>query len=170
MKKDKQLLILQVLDSGRYRVKDCGTVYSSKLSNAMSDKGRIRGYVYYSISAGGRSITVKGHQMTWLAFNRSIPEGMQLNHKNGIKHDNRLENLELVTSKENIRHSYSSGLAKRGQDRSRSKLTDKDVTDIRYLLGLGRSCGFTHKVIAGHFGVSRAAIANVSKGRTWTHV
>ena len=41
------------------------------------------------------------HRLVWLAFNGSIPENTQVNHINEIKSDNRLENLNLMTCKEN---------------------------------------------------------------------
>lgn len=42
------------------------------------------------------------HRLIWEAFNGPIPDGMQINHINEDKTDNRLENLELVTPKENL--------------------------------------------------------------------
>ena len=50
------------------------------------------------------------HRVIWEAVNGPIPEGMQINHINGIKWDNRLANLELVTQSENTKHAYAIGL------------------------------------------------------------
>lgn len=50
------------------------------------------------------------HRLIWEAVNGPIPDGLQINHKNGIKHDNRIENLELVTQSENAKHAYRIGL------------------------------------------------------------
>ena len=44
------------------------------------------------------------HRLVWEAFNGSIPEGLQVNHINEIKTDNRLENLNLMTHKENMNY------------------------------------------------------------------
>lgn len=42
------------------------------------------------------------HRLVWEAFNGKIPDGMQINHINEIKDDNRLSNLSLTTTKENM--------------------------------------------------------------------
>ena len=41
------------------------------------------------------------HRLVWEAFNGQIPEGLQVNHINEVKTDNRLSNLNLMTAKEN---------------------------------------------------------------------
>ena len=52
------------------------------------------------------------HCLVWEAFVGEIPNGMQINHIDGDKHNNTLENLELVTPKENIQHAWKTGLCK----------------------------------------------------------
>lgn len=66
-------------------------------------KPQIDGIDYYGVCLYKQSIkkTCKIHRLVWLAFNGPIPEGLQVNHINEIKADNRLENLNLMTAKEN---------------------------------------------------------------------
>ena len=47
------------------------------------------------------TLNAKVHRLIWEAFNGKIPEGFQIDHINTIRNDNRLENLRLVTPKEN---------------------------------------------------------------------
>lgn len=54
--------------------------------------------------------TRKVHRLVWIHFNGNIPSNMQINHINGIKNDNCLSNLELMTAKQNIYHAISLGL------------------------------------------------------------
>jgi len=57
---------------------------------------------YVQVMVRGKRLSV--HRVVWEYFNGPIPEGMQVDHKNGIKHDNRLENLRLVTPRQNAQN------------------------------------------------------------------
>jgi len=99
-------------------------------------KQRMTNYGYLIVSplrpnTKQRPITV--HRLVLEAFCGKIPaDKEQGNHLNGIKTDNRIENLEYVSRGENVKHSYDTGLHKHyiGENASASKLTDKDVIDI----------------------------------------
>lgn len=91
-----------------------------------------------------------------------------MNHKNGIKHDNRIENLEWVTSSENIKHAYDNGLMtpRKGESVNTSRLTEDDVLKIRGLLNEGLSMAIIGKM----FGVGDSAIFNIKHRVSWKHV
>lgn len=103
------------------------------------------------------------HRFIWEWINGPIPSGLFINHINGVKSDNRVENLELVTSRENILHAYRTGLANglSGESNSMSKLTAEKVEFIR------RNRTITGKELASRFGVSQAAISLVRNYKTW---
>lgn len=71
------------------------------------------------ISSGGyprisyKHKTFRVHEVVWESFNGPVPDGFEINHKNGIKTDCRLMNLELCTHSENMKHAYVNGLHKR---------------------------------------------------------
>lgn len=52
------------------------------------------------------------HRLIWETFNGKIPDGMEIDHINTIKNDNRLENLQLVTPKENMNNPMTIELLK----------------------------------------------------------
>ena len=61
-------------------------------------------YVRFSPCKNGKYAKVAVHRAMWEAFVGPIPEGMEINHKNLDRADNRLDNLELLTHRENIQH------------------------------------------------------------------
>lgn len=67
------------------------------------------GYLRFSIK---RNKELDVHRAVIETFRGPIPPKMQVNHINGIKTDNRLLNLEVVTRSDNMRHAYKTGLLK----------------------------------------------------------
>ena len=60
----------------------------------------LNGYVYVNLNNEGKYL----HRLVWETFNGKIPEGMEIDHINTNRFDNRLSNLRLVTSSENKRN------------------------------------------------------------------
>jgi hypothetical protein len=113
--------------------------------------------------------TFKVHRLVAYAFLTPQPSpDHQINHINGIKGDNRVENLEWVSCSENVLHAFAIGLctSRKGAANSRSILCDDDVRAIRHLSAEGVTCA----AISRKYGVSEAAIRNILKRRAWTHV
>ena len=82
-------------------------------------KGRVlkpqvlRGYNYNNIWSGSKYHRRQLHRLVVMAFIDKIPESMQVDHKNGIRNDNRVENLEIVSCRENITRAYARNGRKR---------------------------------------------------------
>lgn len=116
--------------------------------------------------------TEKVHRLVAEAFlDKPTPEHNEVNHKNGNRKDNRVENLEWVTRSENIRHSYDVLGRKRsdlrGEQIGNSKLTRKEVKQIRALYSTGE---WTQEELAEKFGVSQVLISKIVRGELWSHI
>lgn len=121
------------------------------------------GYVHVSVSEGARTRKLLAHRVVWEAANGPIPAGMEINHLNGVKDDNRIENLELVTKGDNQRHAFASGLR---EPTRCCKLTADDVHDVLNRIRRGE----THRSIAASFGVSESTVSMIASGRNWKAV
>ena len=126
-------------------------------------KGR-RGYLEVAAQKGGIRVKETVHRLVGMAFVPGYAEGLTINHINGVKTDNRPENLEWVSRARNTRHQWETGLVDlRGERAPGSKLTSKQVVYIRKLLSRGVPA-HTLAVIAD---VSPSTIAFIRDGKRW---
>lgn len=99
----------QIKDFPGYFVSDVGDIYSLfgsalfKLKLDLSNNGYLRATLYKDHKRNKKSI----HRLVAEAFIPNPENKPQINHKNGDKKDNRVENLEWVTQSENMLHAYS---------------------------------------------------------------
>lgn len=89
-----------------YMVSNMGRVKSLGNNKTRKEKilnlyKRTGGYLYVSLSKNGKLKNYRVHRLVYETFLGEIPDGMQCNHINEDKTDNRLENLNLMTPKEN---------------------------------------------------------------------
>jgi hypothetical protein len=114
---------IKSLDRIVYRNHRCGRVIAFRW------KGRIMASVYhkgYCVNKLGSDKRLLGvHQMVAWAFIGPCPEGMVVNHIDGNKHNNRPENLEYVTPRENTLHQYRIGLLDNSGENNPNSRTSK---------------------------------------------
>lgn len=135
-----------------------------RILNAQSN-GR---YIHVTLADGSRKDTPNIHRLVAGAFLGIAPfADAQVNHKNGIKTDNRSDNLEWITQKENSHHARTVLNTYRiGADHGRAKLGVNDVLTIRKRLKNGD--GLT--AIANDYNVTSGLIGHIRAGRAWKHV
>lgn len=100
--------ILPIKDFPNYYITDYGEVYSSNYRNTGKTKkiklsNKKNGYI---LACLGRSNYEWVHRLVAKTFIPNPENKPEVNHKNGIKTDNRVENLEWVTSSENQKHRF----------------------------------------------------------------
>jgi len=103
------------------------------------------------------------HHVVWLMFFGDIPDGMTINHINGIKTDNRPCNLELATPKRQAEHALDLGLRPFGERSWSAKLSRDDVIQILNSHASGEGGGS----LGRRFGVSRTQINRIVRGGSW---
>lgn len=123
---------------GIFEVSANGRVFRVKSPNGRSRPRELKtttdpryGYVRVGLSINGKSKGYFVHVLVLLAFKGRCPEGLESAHLNGVRHDNRIENLAYVTRKENHAHKKIHGTAQYGERQGQSKLTEEAVQQIR---------------------------------------
>lgn len=128
-----------------------------------------KGYMAVALCKNGVPETKLVHRLVAAAFISNPENKATVNHINGVKTDNRIENLEWASQSENNKHAYDTGLSKAkrnaGNNNGRAKLTNSDVAEIRELL---KNKELKQKDIAIRYGVHPTCIGAIKKGKSWT--
>lgn len=108
------------------------------------------------------------HRVVVETFVGEIPSDMNVDHLNGVKNDNRLENLEVVTRSENQKRAYKLGLVKgcAGEENGCSSLSENDVLRIYDMVIAGK----TNNEISAVFDVHPRYVSLVRHGKRWGHL
>ena len=123
------------------------------------------GYLIVMLSKHGKKKRYSLHRLIAETFIPNPGNKPQVNHKNLIKTDCRVSNLEWVNPSENARHAVGTrgSWVLRGSQRLQSKLTESDVLSIRSRLTAGEK----RDSIARSFGVSYECICSIQTGKSW---
>jgi hypothetical protein len=126
-----------------------------------------RGYLYISLRNNGIEKKFRIHRLIAKHFLPSYDESKTINHIDGNKNNNLIENLECITLKENIQHAVNNKLHAYGKKQYNSKLNDELVKEIRNKY-IPRK--ITIKQLSNIYNVSEQVIFDVIHYNTWKHV
>lgn len=177
------------IGASRYDVSSLGRVrrrfargYDGRWAHVLTPHVIWTGYHRVKLSGGARGDArdVYVHVLVAEAFIGPKPEGMQVNHRNGNKADNRAENLEYLTPSENTRHAHALGLVNvargdrhssrtrpesvlRGEKHPAASLSDAQVRAIRERYAAG---GVTHRALAAEYGCCGSLVSMIVNHKT----
>lgn len=126
---------------------------------------KLTGYKFHQLYKEKKMHNKPIHQLVADAF-LSKGNNEVINHKDGNKHNNCVENLEWCSNAYNHEHATKTGLLAKGESVKSSKLNSNMVHAIKWFLNKGVS----HSELGKAFKVSRSAISLISGGKTWKHI
>jgi hypothetical protein len=185
---EREEFIYQAVLSGDIVIKKDGTVwrvFQIRASGKSKRRRRVpvkphridaiekgaKGYRMVTLTRYGKCVSVGAHRLVWRHMNGVIPKGITINHKNGIKHDNRPENLELATPSEQTLHAayvlkVNNFANRKGEACYSSKLKDNDIRDIRNRAEKGES----HRSISHSYDINKETVRRIVRRERWKHI
>ena len=167
---------IPILGLNKYVISKCGLIYSlhsnkNRIINAATDKD---GYKVLTLRRYNKPYYIKLHRLLALTFIGPCPEGFVCNHKNTIKDDNSIDNLEWVSQKQNYHHSkningkdYYNPIKWTGEKHGLTKLSDSDAITIRTRF---KKIKESQKQISLRYKVSPSCIGRLLRNETFKHI
>jgi hypothetical protein len=156
---------------GMYQVSTNGTIYSTRYKRYRKLMKDRYGYSVVGLNKNGSQHFFLVHRLVAESFLPNPEKKPEVNHIDGNKQNNQIENLEWATRDENMEHAYAVGLAKKGnvpqkpkKARYNRRFTVEQAEAIRgeYVKGI---CGY--KLLARKYGVSSSIIKNIVLNRSY---
>lgn len=144
---------------GLYMVSDQGDIFNCSRNSLMKLRKDRKGYLLVGLTKKGNQKTYRVHRIVANAFINNIFKKPQINHLNEVKHDNRVDNLEWVTNKEN------SNYGSRNTKISLSK--GKPVKGVNIKTGEEITFQTVSEVIS--YGFDKSHVASCARGESKTH-
>lgn len=157
-----------------YMISNCGDVLNLNTNKLLKSQKDKKGYLRVRIYKNKKeAITLKVHRLVALYFVPNPENKKQVNHINGVKDDNRFNNLEWVTCHENINHAIKSGLrivTDKMRESARNVLTGNTYSNKKII---NKETGIVFdsiKEAAKSIGLSRSALSGMLTGfrKNWT--
>lgn len=138
--------------------------FKEKIIKPCLDK---KGYEVVYLSMNCKKYTRKVHRLIATSFLENKEGKPQVNHIDGNKQNNRMDNLEWCTNSENIKHAFSIGLnrARRGSEQGSAIINESIAKKVKSLLKTK-----TVKEISETLNISKHIVGDIKRNKTWRHV
>ena len=147
----------------QYLVSNIGNVKSKRYNKPL--KGFLNNCGYKRVQIGSSKNKYFVHRLVAEVFLQKPIDKDFVNHRDGNKLNNSVENLEWVTRSENDLHAFRNDLrkARKGENHHNSILNEYDVRKIKNLLSEGFNCTYISELYSVH----RKTINDIKLGKTW---
>lgn len=148
-----------------YQVSNLGRIKSLLRYNRKNDKilktiSNWSGYQRVTLCKNKKHKIFSVHRLVAISFIYPY-HGETVNHKNGNKKDNHVNNLEWLTSSENMKHAFSVGLNHYGEKHGKSKITTKIASEIK------KNIFLPTKILCKKYKITHSIIYGIRNGKTW---
>lgn len=152
----------------RYKISNQGRLFSVLKNREKAYTINHSGYKTTQLCVDGKQTHKYIHRLVAEVFLSGQSGLKEVNHKDGNKLNNSVENLEWVTRSENLKHAFKMGLMKPrpGEDNKNHTLNEEQVKEIRNL----RKNNWRVVDIAERFNITPTTVSHVCNRKTWTHI
>lgn len=147
------------------QIKGKNNVIKNKPSKILIKTKNKNGYLDVRINGKVKIV----HRLVALTFIPNPENKPQVNHINGIKTDNQIENLEWCTNSENQLHAYKLGLNKNPIGELNGNCT-LSAEQVREIIDLYKNKIYTQKELGAIYNVSQGQISYICRGSGWNNI
>lgn len=156
---------------GLYQVSNTGKVKSVRRNKILKKRLTFDGYVKATLTVDRKAVDKRVHRLVAEAFIANPYNKPTVNHIDGNKENNNVDNLEWSDRHEQLQHAYNLGLKKplSGVKNPHSKLSEDDIRYIRKHF-VPQSKEFGTVALGRKFGVDNSIIGKVVRGLSYKDV
>lgn len=149
-----------------FQISNFGRLYSKRTNKILKCRKTKSGYSEIHTYVSNKSVSFRIHRLVAVAFISNPENKREVNHIDGDKSNNRSDNLEWVTSSENVIHAFKNNLmnVSKGEDHFRAVLNWDKVREIRHIY---KTNSISTNAIARLYGVSGGTIRAILYNKTW---